>query len=71
MMAARRKTRKSHKLKRGTVVLVKAPFEHSAWIGKIVGEQGPPYHEVFRFLVEPSHGVALLWRRPSEMKAAE
>ena len=67
-MVKKRKTRKSHKLKHGTTVLVKAPFEHTAWVGRVVGEQGPPSHEVFRLLIEPTRGGASLWRRPSELK---
>jgi hypothetical protein len=50
----------------GTRVRVKAPFEVRAWTGKIVDKQGPPHHEKVRFLIEPDHGGASLWRRPSE-----
>jgi hypothetical protein len=50
----------------GTPVRVKAPFEVSAWLGKIAGKQGPPHHDKVRFLIEPDHGGAAVWRRPSE-----
>ena len=70
-MVKKRKTRRAHKLKSGTVVVVKAPFDHRPWLGKVVGEQGPPAHEIVRLLIEPARGGASLWRKPSELKAVD
>ena len=67
-IAKRRSTRKKHRVvENGTKVSVKAFFENHSWTGKVVGRQGPPTHEVFRLLIEPEHGGASVWRRPSEL----